>query len=196
MATIDEIIRLFFFSLNMWFAAVFSGFFWQAPTIHDANRNYLLPFERGTTCLLTQGFQNPGGSHEGVNALDFNMLEGTLILAARSGTVVGVEDSHTETCPYENTCDGNYILIKHVDGTVAGYMHIMTDGACVVVGQNVDQGDGIALSGNVGYSESPHLHFHISLNETNPSFADVEEAELTPWDYYTSANQLGVDYCS
>ena len=55
----------------------------------------------------------------------------------------------------------------HEDGTEAQYIHLTYNGALKNEGDNVNQGEIIALSGNTGKSSGPHLHFHVMqpLNE-------------------------------
>lgn len=130
---------------------------------HDDSYIYNLPYESGTTHKVVQGY-NGSFSHYGDSAyaIDFVMPEGTKIIASRDGVVVGVRDTYTEggiTEEYKNR--QNYIMIKHSDGTIASYEHIYPNSAKVKVGQQVHVGDFIALSGNVGYSTTPHLHFFV-----------------------------------
>ena len=101
------------------------------------------------------------------------MPNGTEILAARDGTVVEVLDS----------ADGiglvsNFISIEHEDGTRATYAHIQKDGARINVGDSVRQGQPIALSGMVGQTIFPHVHFYVVDKNglaVPVSFRDVEE---------------------
>jgi murein DD-endopeptidase MepM/ murein hydrolase activator NlpD len=40
-------------------------------------------------------------------------------------------------------------------------MHLAPSGVEVAPGQRVERGQNIALSGNTGYSSTPHLHFQV-----------------------------------
>lgn len=126
---------------------------------YDAEYEYWLPYGSGKSFLLIQGY-NGIFSHLQQNALDFLMPEGTEITAAREGTVFKVVQSNTESC-LRPECKklGNFVLIYHSDNTIAEYFHIKLDGAKVKKGDKVQKGDIIALSGNTGYSSTPHLHF-------------------------------------
>jgi murein DD-endopeptidase MepM/ murein hydrolase activator NlpD len=103
-------------------------------------------------------------SHSGPerHAIDWEMREGTPVLAARGGVVVGVKDDSDAGGPdktFENSA--NYILIQHNDGTIGNYAHLHKHGVRVSVGQRVDTGAVIGLSGNTGFSSGPHLHFSV-----------------------------------
>lgn len=52
-------------------------------------------------------------------------------------------------------------MIRHADATVARYIHLTTNGALVVVGDTVLQGQRVGLSGNSGASTGPHLLFDV-----------------------------------
>jgi murein DD-endopeptidase MepM/ murein hydrolase activator NlpD len=128
---------------------------------HDDDYVYSLPFGRGESFLVAQGY---GGmaSHEGKNALDFDMPAGTGVRAARDGVVVEVEESN-----FRGGLDpglrsrANFVKIRHSDGTIGHYVHLMQNGVRVYVGDRVRKGDLIAYSGDTGYSSGPHLHFEV-----------------------------------
>lgn len=54
---------------------------------------------------------------------------------------------------------GNYIVVKHSNGTQTLYGHLSRIN--VSVGQSVDQGQAIGALGNSGKSTGPHLHFEV-----------------------------------
>jgi len=129
----------------------------------DSSYQYDLPYKKGQGYLLFQGY-NGHFTHQNENALDFEMPEGTEILAAREGVVVKVVQNNTESCP-EKECEkfNNYILIYHSDGTFALYNHIRYNGAAVKQGDKINKGDMIAYSGKTGWATGPHLHFECYL---------------------------------
>lgn len=127
----------------------------------DSSHIYHLPFENKKKVFLVQAYESRM-SHKGERALDFKVKKGTKICAARAGVVAGVrEDSDKGGLKDENLSDGNYISIKHDDGSVAHYWHLKKDGAVVGIGDSVEAGQWIGLSGNTGYSAFPHLHFEV-----------------------------------
>ena len=82
--------------------------------------------------------------------------------AAREGRVVGVRDDSTFSGADPKFKPlGNYVIIKHSDGTLADYHHLQTDGALVKIGDEVKVGEPIGLSGQTGFASKPHLHFMV-----------------------------------
>ncbi len=142
----------------------YKSYFGIIDATHDDAYEYDLPFELGQKWMLLQGI---GGkfSHsdeENYYAYDFKMPTGTAVLAARDGIVVKIVGSYTEGGV--NTSlkkKSNYIYVQHSDGTVASYAHIKHKGALANVGDKVQKGQKIALSGNTGYTTNPHLHFGV-----------------------------------
>ena len=57
---------------------------------------------------------------------------------------------------------GYVVYIDHEDGRQTRYGHLSK--VLVNVGQQVKQGEKIALSGNTGVSTGPHIHFEILIN--------------------------------
>ena len=127
--------------------------------VYDHNYIYDLPYAKGRAFSIVQGY-NGKFTHQNENALDFDMPEGTEIHAARGGRVIAVVQHFYESCLLEECKKkANYVLISHADGTIADYSHIQYNGAKVAVGDSVNKGQLIAISGNTGYTRGPHLHF-------------------------------------
>lgn len=59
----------------------------------------------------------------------------------------------------------NYVRILHDDGSWADYFHLMQHAIQVQPGMRVEAGHVLGLSGNSGYSTTPHLHFHVQVNQ-------------------------------
>ena len=80
---------------------------------------------------------------------------GTKVEAAHGGIVVKAGPNGGGDGP----AYGNAIVIKHGNGMYSQYAHLSK--IDVHVGQTVQNGQQIALSGNTGNSSGPHLHFEI-----------------------------------
>lgn len=97
--------------------------------------------------------------HKGV---DIAVPEGTKLYSAVKGVVV--------ISQYSNSA-GNYVTVQTDSGWKVTFMHM--DSRSVSVGQTVEQGDFLGLSGNTGNSTGPHLHLQVenAAGETvNPIF--------------------------
>lgn len=134
---------------------------------HAPGHAYTLPYAKGAEYLVGQGFNGPS-THQGRNAIDWDMPEGTEVRAARGGIVVELEESH-----HRGGLDpalksrANYVKIRHDDGTIANYVHLRRGGVRVQVGDLVRTGEFIAYSGNTGYTSGPHLHFEVYTLDRN-----------------------------
>ncbi|MCL4543236.1 MAG: NBR1-Ig-like domain-containing protein [Chloroflexi bacterium] len=152
---------------------------------------YLLPWPGGESFICEQG-NNGAFSHTGLQeyAWDFAMPVGSVVLAARSGTVRYVyQDSNVGGTVWSLDANkGNYVVIDQGDGTSALYLHLMYHGALVKVGQRVSQGQPIAFSGATGFASGPHLHFEVEktvpfdpfAQSIPASFADVSTNNGVP----------------
>ncbi len=130
---------------------------------HDDDYLYMLPYASGTSYRVIQGFDSRF-SHSGVEqfAVDFKMDIGTSVHAAREGVVARVEESNDKGC-WQDGCGqyANFIVVMHDDGTTGEYYHLQQNGALVDVGDRVEAGQQIGLSGNTGHTALPHLHFAV-----------------------------------
>jgi murein DD-endopeptidase MepM/ murein hydrolase activator NlpD len=96
-------------------------------------------------------------------SLDFAMPSGTPVLAARDGLVLYLQDGFTEGRADPALLErANLVVVAHADGTMASYGHL-SRGLAVAVGDTVQEGQLLGLSGRTGFAGQPHLHFHVGL---------------------------------
>ena len=142
---------------------------------------YRLPWADGLSYMFTQV---PGGritSHftkATAQALDIAMPEGVPIVAARDGVVEAAEARYGASPEEEPlTYEGNFVRVRHADGTAALYAHLRHDGVAVAVGESVRAGQLLGYSGATGDVLAPHLHFAVLRTERNSS-GWLEEVSL------------------
>ena len=100
------------------------------------------------------------GKTKGHSGMDLAVPTGTSVRAALPGTVT--------VSAYNRGGYGYYVMIDHGSGLATLYGH--NSQLLARVGQTVEAGDVIALSGSTGRSTGPHLHFEVRINgeRTNP----------------------------
>ena len=100
------------------------------------------------------------GERKGHSGMDLAVPTGTSVRAALPGTVT--------VSTYNRGGYGYYVMIDHGNGLSTLYGH--NSQLLARVGQTVEAGDVIALSGSTGRSTGPHLHFEVRINgeRTNP----------------------------
>jgi len=103
---------------------------------------------------------NYGGRNAPVKGASTNH-KGTDI-AVPTGTAVMASSGGKVTRAGWASGYGNVVYITHEDGKETRYAHLSK--ILVKAGQEVKQGEKIALSGNTGRSSGPHLHFEIRIN--------------------------------
>ncbi len=139
----------------------------------DKSYIYTLPFVPKKKVFLIQAYESKM-RHKGERALDFKVKRGTKICAAREGVVVAArEDSDQGGLKTAHLSDGNYVSIRHADGSTAHYWHLQKDGVVVSVGDTVQRGQWIGLSGNTGYSAFPHLHFEVQGYDASGNYVQL-----------------------
>lgn len=137
------------------------------PARHDGSE-YRQPFSAYADGSISQGFHGEASHQDAANAyaVDFALLLGTPVLAARGGTVMEVVDGFPDDggARAADVDKANLVRILHEDGSMAVYAHLMQDSVTVKPGQWVAPGAVIGQSGNSGYSRGPHLHFAVQVN--------------------------------
>ncbi|MCL2050949.1 MAG: M23 family metallopeptidase [Lachnospiraceae bacterium] len=121
---------------------------------------YIKPLSGGR---LSSGFGSRSAPTRGASTyhrgIDWATPVGTPIVASSGGVVAkaGWGSGY-----------GYVVYINHPDGRQTRYGHLSR--VLVTAGQNVSQGQRIALSGNTGISSGPHVHFEILINgvQVNP----------------------------
>ncbi len=91
------------------------------------------------------------GKHDG---LDIGAKEGTKIVSAANGKVMFSGEGVTGY--------GLIVVIRHTDEIITVYAHNSKN--LVKKGQNVKQGQPIALVGHTGRADGDHVHFEVRIN--------------------------------
>jgi hypothetical protein len=94
---------------------------------------------------------------------------GRAVRSATPGVVVRTQDGLVEQVPFQPPADlpaheypGNYIVVAFGDDRYAGYGHLQPGSLRVEVGDQVRAGQVLALLGNSGNTDLPHLHFQVT----------------------------------
>ena len=116
---------------------------------------YIWPVNSRYITSTVGGRASPGGigstNHKGTDIGRVGYTSS--IYAAKSGTVIVSQYSSSY---------GNYVVISHGSGNTTLYAHMSS--RKVSVGQYVNQGDVIGITGSTGNSTGPHLHFEVTEN--------------------------------
>ncbi len=122
-----------------------------------ASRAYSGPTYAGYYMKPVAGVRTQG--LHGHNGIDIGAPTGTPIYAAAAGEVIISLNGGW------NGGYGNYVVIKHDNGTQTLYAHNSSN--AVSAGQSVAQGDVIGYVGSTGRSTGSHVHFEVR-GATNP----------------------------
>lgn len=121
--------------------AALGGYIWPV-----SSRRITSPFGNRNT-----GIAGASTNHKGVDI--GGVYYSSEVHAAKSGTVIVSQYSSSY---------GNYVVVSHGSGNTTLYAHMSS--RSVSVGQWVDQGDVLGITGSTGISSGPHLHFEITEN--------------------------------
>ena len=122
------------------------------PAIQPVNNRQLTLLAAGKKPLINP-FHRTMREHHGV---DYLIPEGTAVFATADGTVQSLSE--------KNTTHGKAITIDHGNGYQTSYSHLLD--IRVKRGDKVKRGDIIAMSGNSGHADHPHLHYEVIFNGT------------------------------
>ena len=129
----------------------------QGKPSNAALGGYIWPVSSRRITSTFGGRASPGGigstNHKGVDIGGVGYT--SQIYAAKAGTVIVSQYSSSY---------GNYVVVSHGSGNTTLYAHISS--RKVSVGQYVNQGDVLGITGSTGNSTGPHLHFEITENGT------------------------------
>jgi len=141
---------------------------------HSKTATYRLPFKG--SFRVGQGYKGKF-SHKGAQAfsIDFQMPEGTPVLAPRAGVIASVVSDQSKSKFDAGVCkkpvtfqcktpgsEDNHVLIRYDDGTYGYLAHLKQNGVTVKPGDQVTAGQLIGYSGNTGFSKGPHLHVMVN----------------------------------
>ncbi len=120
---------------------------------------FIMPVKGGWTSSGFNDGENRQTPHKGQ---DIAVLVGTDVYAVKNGIV---------ELSYYSQSYGYNVLINHGNNIKTRYAHMSQ--LNVKVGEKVEQGQIIGLSGNTGDSTGPHLHFELIKNDVkiNPMVA-------------------------
>src|SRR3954463_1207648 len=122
---------------------------WAAPA--QAEVLYRLPWPEGSSFMFTQAADGRITTHftkATLHAVDIDMPAGVAVLAARAGFVEALEANQGASAEEEPlSYEGNFVRVRHEDGTAATYAHLAYGQVFVAVGDRVYAGQLLALSG-------------------------------------------------
>ena len=145
---------------------------------------YIWPVDSRYITSTVGGRASPGGigstNHRGTDIARTGYTSN--IYAAKSGTVI-VSEYHSSY--------GNYVVISHGSGYTTLYAHMSK--RIATVGQYVNQGDVIGITGSTGNSTGPHLHFEVVENgqRVNPLSHGAEPKKGYLTGYTLSSTAVG-----
>ena len=135
------------------------------------DRRWQGEFSLPTTAVISQGFghrevinNKPAGNHRGV---DIAAMSGSPVKAPNAGKVVFAG---------KLKAFGGTMVLDHGQGIHTLYFHLSK--FIANVGEEVEKGTAIALSGNTGISSGAHLHWAMSVHNLRVDPMQWVEQEL------------------
>ena len=139
-------------------SAALGGYIWPV-----SSRRITSPFGNRNT-----GIAGASTNHKGVDI--GGVYYTSQVHAAKAGTVI----MSTYSSSY-----GNYVVVSHGSGNTTLYAHMSS--RSVSVGDYVNQGDVLGITGSTGISSGPHLHFEITENGTRVNPLNYLTGYIQAW---------------
>lgn len=110
------------------------------------------------------------------NGMDFRADVGTPVYSTADGVIkyAGLRGNL-----------GRIIVVDHGYGYETLYAHLSSNAEGIRKGSKVTRGDLIALSGNSGLTQGPHLHYEIHFNRKSVDPINYLFADISPEEYVT-----------
>jgi murein DD-endopeptidase MepM/ murein hydrolase activator NlpD len=122
------------------------------------------------------------------------------VFATASGRVEALGDGAEDRCT-TGRCSGggglgNYVFIRHEDGSQSRFAHLKRGSISVAVGDEVTCATRLGAVGSSGYSTGPHLHFELRVNErpVDPYEGDCS-SEQGRWRRQAGYRELPSTHC-
>lgn len=162
---------------------------------------YFYPVDGDMTVTSLFGHRNAptAGASTDHNGIDISVPRGTALRATEAGTVVEVKNDLTENDSNavrmkHGNKGGNYVIVEYprADGKsyFVSYCHLTENGVKVNVGDKVEAGQIIGLSGATGNGTGPHLHMTVRTGPTG-STTNSEKSYVNPLDYLAEITVRG-----
>jgi murein DD-endopeptidase MepM/ murein hydrolase activator NlpD len=131
----------------------------SVPLSYGVDRDPRIGYQLDWTGQLWQdSVAHYGRVYDQHAGIDYGMPLYSTVVAARSGTVVDLEEAIGTT---DHSGPGNFVRLRHADGRETVYYHLAQSGALVAMQQAVLAGQVIGRSGCSGNCSGPHLHFQL-----------------------------------
>lgn len=166
-------------------------FFPQSGAIYgDLFQNNYVDMQSGAGILDFECTNHTYNGHLGQDS-DLRSFDeqtvGVPIFAVADGVVAATHDGEFDRQVTNNPSNpANYAILDHGGGHLTYYWHMRNGSVGVSVGQQVEAGQQIGLTGSSGNSSAPHLHFETRVNNVviEPSSGACQTAPsewAEPW---------------
>lgn len=141
-----------------------SNYFDHDEDYSGSNNSHVLDYNCGSRSYDT----GSGYNHQGTDIFTWpfgwhmllkNQVE---VVAAAAGTIIAKFDGNFDRQCTFNSNPWNAVYVQHEDGSIAWYGHVKTGSLTdKAIGEQVEQGEYLAVVASSGNSTGPHLHFEV-----------------------------------
>jgi murein DD-endopeptidase MepM/ murein hydrolase activator NlpD len=142
----------------------------RAQSLPALGLDFGRPVPVGVRAVLGSGWASPRGKGRLHRAIDIGLPIGTPILAIDRGVVTHVQNRDIGDA-------GIWTAVRHPSGITSRYIHLSR--TLVTVGQLVERGERIGMSGDTASPGVPHLH--LDLRAPAAMLPAIEAAIGRPW---------------